>query len=76
MDFPLLRKAGALLAADGGETLVDLWPLLPNVTIAELKTVAWIAGRRASPVGETGRRRAGGLVLASAPLSPRSRPRE
>jgi hypothetical protein len=26
-------------AADPGETLVDLWPLLPRVTIAELKTV-------------------------------------
>jgi hypothetical protein len=39
MDFLLLRKAGELAAADPGETLIDLWPLLPSVTVAELKTV-------------------------------------
>ena len=39
MDFLILRRLGELLAADPGETLVELWPLLPLVTIAELKTV-------------------------------------
>jgi hypothetical protein len=39
MDFLILRRLGELLASDPGETLVELWPLLPRVTIAELKTV-------------------------------------
>jgi hypothetical protein len=39
MDFLILRRFGELSAADPGETLVGLWPLLPRVTIAELKTV-------------------------------------
>ena len=39
LDYLILRRAGEASAADPGETLVDLWPLLPRVTIAELKTV-------------------------------------
>jgi hypothetical protein len=39
MDFLILRRLGELSASDPGETLVELWPLLPRVTIAELKTV-------------------------------------
>jgi hypothetical protein len=39
LDYLLLRRETAPSTADPGETLVDLWPLLPRVTIAELKTV-------------------------------------
>ena len=39
MDYLSLRRAGVTSEADQGETLIELWPLLPSVTIAELKTV-------------------------------------
>jgi hypothetical protein len=39
MDYLILRRVGELAAADPGETLVELWPRLPRITIAELKTV-------------------------------------
>ena len=39
MDYLILRRAGEPSASDPGETLVELWPRLPRVTIAELKTV-------------------------------------
>jgi hypothetical protein len=39
MDFLLLRRSSDLSAEDPGETLVELWPRLPRITIAELKTV-------------------------------------
>src|SRR5262249_35075517 len=39
MDFLILRRDSELSAADPGQTLVELWPLLPRITIAELKTV-------------------------------------
>ena len=39
MDYLILRRAGEASPADPGETLIELWPLLPRTTIAELKTV-------------------------------------
>ncbi len=39
MDYLILRRAGEPSASDPGETLIELWPLLRRVTIAELKTV-------------------------------------
>ncbi len=39
VDYLILRRAGEPSANDPGETLVQLWPLLPRITIAELKTV-------------------------------------
>jgi hypothetical protein len=39
MDYLILRRSGEALASDHGQTLVELWPLLPRITIAELKTV-------------------------------------
>jgi hypothetical protein len=39
MDYLILRRSGELSVADPGETLVELWPRLSSVTIAELKTV-------------------------------------
>jgi hypothetical protein len=39
MDYLILRRAGEATAEDHGETLLELWPLLPRVAIAELKTI-------------------------------------
>ena len=39
MDYLLLRKTAALSPDDPGETLRRLWPLLPLLSIVELKTV-------------------------------------
>ena len=39
MDYLLLRKTAALSPDDPGETLCRLWPLLPLLSIVELKTI-------------------------------------
>jgi hypothetical protein len=39
LDYLILRRSGEATTADPGETLIDLWPRLPRITIAELKTV-------------------------------------
>jgi hypothetical protein len=39
MDYLILRRTSASLPVEPGSTLQGLWPLLPLVTIAELKTV-------------------------------------
>lgn len=39
MDYLLLRKTAALSPDDPGETLRRLWPLLPLLSIVELKTI-------------------------------------
>ncbi len=39
MDYLLLRKTAALSPDDPGETLLRLWPLLPLLSIVELKTI-------------------------------------
>ena len=39
MDYLLLRKTAALSPEDPGETLLRLWPLLPLLSVVELKTI-------------------------------------
>jgi hypothetical protein len=39
MDYLLLRRTDETLAAAAAQTLLALWPLLPLVTIAELKSI-------------------------------------
>lgn len=39
IDYLVLRRTEERSPADQGETLIELWPLLPRITIAELKTV-------------------------------------
>jgi hypothetical protein len=39
MDYLLLRRARETPAAPAAQTLLALWPLLPLVTIAELKSI-------------------------------------
>jgi hypothetical protein len=45
IDYLLLRRTDATLGATAAQTLVALWPLLPLVTIAELKSIGRRYGR-------------------------------
>ncbi len=40
MDWLILRRHGDPAPGDRGQTLVDLWPLLPRVTVVEFKSAA------------------------------------
>jgi hypothetical protein len=45
MDYILLRRTDAKLAASDAQTLFALWPLLPLVTIADLKSIGCLYGK-------------------------------
>jgi hypothetical protein len=39
IDYLILRRTADVSPGDSGETFIELWPRLPHVTIAELKTI-------------------------------------